>query len=164
MYSVSNQCNFITEWPLLRLEVKKKIKTRENNSCHRPSCQRPTSELQVGPHVNSRIPQDDHRPHLNNLGRYVHDLCKKYHLRFMRWNHMMTQNRWHHRRRPRWWHRLCGDMCHYWWKIRRWRRRSRLVIHKSAGAGYALHDRVGWVAQENCVFLNYAADAKPSGR
>jgi len=32
-------------------------------------------------------------------------------------------------------------------------------MHKSAGAGYALHDRVEWVAQENCVFLNYTADA-----
>ena len=29
-------------------------------------------------------------------------------------------------------------------------------------SGYALHLRVGWVAQANCLHLNYAADASPS--
>ena len=31
---------------------------------------------QAGPHVNTRIPQDDHHPHLNNLGRCAHGLSK----------------------------------------------------------------------------------------
>jgi len=113
--------------PILRLEVKKKIKTRKNHPCHRTSCQRPTSGLEVRPHVNTRIPRDDHQPHLNNLGRYAHGLCRKYHLRCMRWNHMMTHNSRHHRRRPCWWHRLCGDRCYHWCKIRRCRRRSRVA-------------------------------------
>jgi len=132
IYSVSNKCNFIREHPFwhLRLEVKEKIKTGKNNPCHRPSCQRPTSGVEVRPHVKTRIPQDDHQPHLNNLGRYAHGLCKKYHLRCMCWNHMMTYNSRHHRRRPCWWHRLCGDKCHHWWRIRQWSKRSRLVIHK----------------------------------
>jgi len=34
------------------------------------------SGLEVRPDVNTRIPQDDHWPHLNNLGQYAHGLRK----------------------------------------------------------------------------------------
>jgi len=73
--------------PLLRLKVKTKIKTTKNNLCHWPSCQRLTSGLEDRPHVNTRIPQGVHHPHLNNLGWVAHGLYKQYHLRCMRWNH-----------------------------------------------------------------------------
>ena len=36
---------------LLRLKVKKRIKTRKNNPCRGTSCQRPTSGPEVRPHV-----------------------------------------------------------------------------------------------------------------
>jgi len=38
----------------------------------------------------------------------------------------------------------------------------RLIMKRVPGAGYALHDHVGWVAQEKKFSLNYAADATPS--
>ena len=56
---------------MIQIERLGKIKTRKNNPCHRPSCQRPTSGLEVRPHANTRIPENDHNPHLNNLGWYV---------------------------------------------------------------------------------------------
>jgi len=34
----------------------------KNNFCRRPSCQQPTSGLEIRHHVNTRIPRDDHHP------------------------------------------------------------------------------------------------------